>query len=431
MKQKRSKARIRLLPLLMCAVMIFGAVPAYAVEGTEVQDAKEFSETGYLATVDDTETYTFTVDHSVDPEIVLYAYAVGATGDGIIRVTDESGANAAGIMLRGTSSDTYGTAYVPKSFDTISDTTGAVKNYTITVTTSTGNFGYQINVGTIDTMAEDFGGRENVATVAKNTPASNTAAIGSSAHFKGYMALLSNGGEWFRYTADGYTYITASITNYNNLSFEVWLDDPVTPVRIYQTSSDDRVIERHSSTLYEGHVQYGVELVPGQDYLIHVYSPSTVIPDDPADFYNIYLGLPSYTSLKTSFVSDTTYSIPAYTTQTFRIPVEILSDNAQPNSLMAGSQTKVSFTTSSSTNNSYISSCIITAPNGYSFSALKGSYNSFDNPDVVNYFTNPNNVQINGTWTVSIRSTKALSGLSLKISGYVREIVGNYNEELP
>lgn len=431
MTQKRNYKSIRFLSLLLCAIMIIGVVPTYAADNTATQDAKELSFTGYLATTDDTETYTFTVDHSVDPEIVLYAYAVGATGDGIIRVTDESGTSMGGVMLRGTCSDTYGSAYVPKNFNTISDTTGAVKNYTITVTTSTGDFGYQINLGTIDTMVEDFGGQENVATVAKNIPASNTAAIGSSAHFKGYMALLSNGGEWFRYTADGYTYITASITNYNNLALEVWLADPVSPSLIYRTDADDRVIERHSTTLYEGHVQYGVELIPGQDYLIHVYSTSTVIPDDPAEFYNIYLGLPNYTSLKTSFASDTTYSIPAYTTQTFRIPVEILSDNAQPNSLMAGSQTKISFTTSSSTNNAYISSCIITAPNGYSFSALKGSYSNFENPDVVNYFSNPNNVQLNGTWTVSIRSTKALSGLSLKISGYVREIVGNYNEELP
>jgi len=166
MKQKRSKTSMRFLSLLLCAIMIFSAVPAHAVEGTEVPDAKEFSETGYLATVDDTMTYTFTVDHSVDPEIVLYAYAVNTTGDGIIRVTDESGASMGGVMLRGTCSDAYGSAYIPKNFNTISNTTGAVKNYTITVTTSTGDFGYHINLGTIDTMAEDFGGRANAATVA-------------------------------------------------------------------------------------------------------------------------------------------------------------------------------------------------------------------------------------------------------------------------
>lgn len=410
--------------LLLCVCVLFASVPAFA--SATNSNILEQSLEGYLPTADDVLTHTVVIDHSVNPDVVMYAYSHGATGDATILVTDENGNSVTGVRLLGKSYDSYGSTFVPKWYCTISDTSGATKTYTITATTSTGDAGYRINFGTEDTAADDFGGIENVTTVAKNIPAESVAAIGKSSHFRGCQALLGvdankDGGEWFRYTADGYTYITASITNVDNLAFAIYEAD--TERLVYDTKPTDIVTMTHSTTLYESYVQYGVELDAGRDYLIQFYSNSAIAPDSLEDFYNIFIGLPSFNSQKISLKSTSTYTVPANTTKTYRFNV-----TAGGNTPTAGNQTKVSFSTSSVADNAYITSCIITAPNGYSFPALNGSYSSFDNPDVINYLTNPNNVPINGTWTVSIRTSKALSGLSFKISGYTRVIMGNYVE---
>lgn len=72
----------------------------------------------------------------------------------------------------------------------------------------------------------------------------------------------------------------------------------------------------------------------------------------------------------------------------------------------------------------YITNCTITAPNRYTFPTVHGSKTSFAEVDVTDYFGNPNNTPLNGKWTVTITSSKSLSGLTFKIGGWARTILG-------
>jgi len=250
------------MSIVLCLSMVLSATPAvaaeastaYSLDSTAVSQAEtEVAPViGELPNAGDSITYTLEIDHTVFPEFVLYGFACGLTGDSTIIVYDENGAVAGGVELRNSLSG-LNSIYCPKGFTRISNASGEVVTYTIVASTTTGNAAYAFNLGTIDDFVPLYGGN-NFATVAKNVPSDEVAELGLTGHFKGSQALL-NTGEWFHYTADGYTYITAGITNHNSLAFVVYDGD--TMEEVYATSAADRVMEIHSSTLYEGHVQKG------------------------------------------------------------------------------------------------------------------------------------------------------------------------------
>lgn len=64
-----------------------------------------------------------------------------------------------------------------------------------------------------------YGGPDHAATITKNIPPK--ANYTHQAYYRGACMLL-NEGEWFRYTADGYTYITVTGDDLDDLAFDVY-----------------------------------------------------------------------------------------------------------------------------------------------------------------------------------------------------------------
>ena len=415
------------LSLLLCLIMLLSTTPVFAAEEAVMYDLSQTNQadeaddeitpiTGYLPEPGDTIEYTFSIDHSVYPEFVLYAFTQFFTGDTRLMVYDESGKWVRGVELTNIAKeDKFDGIYSPKDFTQIKNTSGEEVNYTLVASTTTGNAGYSFYLGTIDDFIPLYGG-DNFATVEKNIPPQDVAEIGMTRHFKGSQMLL-NTGEWFHYVADGYTYITAEISKHDTLSFAV-IDADTLDI-VYVTNEKDRGIKQESETLYSGYVQQGLNLEAGKSYLIKFFTTSPITPKSVTDYYNIYIGLPATTSEKISYKSPSSYSVPAYTTRTFTFNVSGLPDTGR-----LYSSTVVGFTTSSSLDNSYITNCTITAPNGYTFPTVHGSKTSFAEVDVTDYFGNPNNTPLNGKWTVTITSSKSLSGLTFKIGGWARTILG-------
>lgn len=73
----------------------------------------------------------------------------------------------------------------------------------------------------------------------------------------------------------------------------------------------------------------------------------------------------------------------------------------------------------------HITKCTIVSPNGVAFNAKYGTYSHSTNPDVVNYLDNPNNIPINGKWTVTVKTTETASDYRLRINTSVCQICGN------
>lgn len=372
---------------------------------------------GGLSNPGDTATYEVQIDHALYPEAILYAFTYGAAGNATIRVYDENNSLVTGIVLRNKLDDNVmNTILAPKGAVYIRNSDAATIKYKVTVETETGDVGYAMKIGTMDTFVEDYGGRNNVTTVAKNT--SPKAAYDTPAFFRSPQMLLNNDGDWFRYTADGYTYITARIDNKDCLAFEVY--DATNNTLVYRTNSKDRGIETYADSTYQGHVQKGLELEKGKDYLIRFYTTSYISTTKPSDTYAISIGYPFITSYKLDCPSQQFY-VPANTTKTFYIDV---SDPNIPSSARANCQTTVRFTAGSSLNNTYVKSCQITAPNGYTFYTSGGLYHGFENPSTANYLTDSNHVPIRGTWKVTIRTSKAFT-FYFRISQYCAIILGN------
>lgn len=383
------------------------------VDGTYAQSQSyEPMISGYLETVDDSMVYEIEIDHSIVPEVYLYAYCYNATGDVKIVVTNSEGTKVNTLSLVNRAIG-YNLGFYPKEFHKFSNSTGATEVYTVTVTTSTGNAGYAINFGTKETFVEDFGG-DNITTVAKNYCTEETKNLEIPGHFIGFTALLDTG-ESFRYTADGFTYISA--LTYHNRVLSLTVRDAETKELVYESNDDDTGLWAPTpNPLY--YVTAGLNLEAGRDYIIQ-FKSEVPISADVDDTYLIYIGFPYVVSRSINLQSSSTYSIPANTTKTYTFNV-----SGYPESAMAGMTTIASFNATKSVTNACITSCVITAPNGRSYTTTyAGKYNSFL-LNAMNYFGGEN-APINGQWKVTIRTSKAVSGFRFKLTGTYRTILGD------
>lgn len=409
MKQRHFS--IIILTLIFSVLMSMQALSmtAYAVapKGSQI--------VGMLVNPGDTAIHEVQINHALYPEAVLYAISYGGTGNATIRVYDENDSLVTGIVLRNKLDDNImNNVTFPKGASYIRSTEATTKKYKITVETDTGDAGYRMTIGTMDTYVENYGGRDNATTVTKNK--SPAAAYYAPVFFRSRQTLLNNDGDWYRYIADGYTYITARINNKNCLAFDVY--DAENNTKICSTNSKDRGIETREDSSYQGYVQKGLELENGKEYLIRFYSTSYI--SDTDDTYGISIGYPFITNYKYNSHAQKFY-VPANTTKTYYIDIP---DSDVPASARANSTTSVLFTTGSSSGDACVKSCKITAPNGYTFFTNGGRYQRFEEPSIADYLTDPSHVPIRGRWEVTIRTSKA-NTFSFKICNYCSIILGN------
>lgn len=369
---------------------------------------------GVLVSTDEVASYTLEVDHDLFPEFIIGFYRYCTVNDFRATVLTESTQKAVTI-----DTNTGGGTNIlsARRFLTFSKPEGGIENYTITIRTSVPQTGYAFIISTPDTFVDDFSGIHSFTTAAKNVPTDELRKLGLNQHMISRQALLNGGGDWFHYNADGETYITASIINWNNLAFEVY--DLDTAKQIYYTTKENNVIRTRSDTLYEGYVQARLDLTPGKDYLIHFYSTSYKQVENLDDVYHIWMGLPSIQMEKIEYTSSLC-SVAANTTRTFSFH---LSD--YPESMRASKDTIFRFTGGGKYHDYNITSCQITAPNGYSFSAPQGSKTGLSMIELDDYLNNPSNVPINGTWRITVKASQAIPNLKFSISGYVSQIIGN------
>jgi hypothetical protein len=381
-----------------------GVVPFQESDGPMMQ--------GVLPTKEDFAVYEVEINHSILPEVILYAFCYGATGDVSIDVKNSSGTTVARTSLVNRSIDTMA-RYFPKNFTSIKNSSGDIVTYEITVTSSTGYAAYGINLGTKETIVESFGGN-NFTTVAKNVPSDTVAEVEMQSSIPG-TAILLNTGEWFHYTADGDTFISATRTNCDDLAFFVL--DPETGDILFATDDTNCGRLDDTGTQYLGYVTAGLRLESGKDYMICFYTTDP-IEEIWNDYYFVYIGLPFMYSEAVDYCSRTSYSVSTGTTRTFKFNVTGL-----PASARAGQTTYVAFNTPNSRDNVCITSLIITAPNGKSYVADSlGRCHDFhyDSRD----FFSAENVPISGTWTVKIRTSKDISGLQFKVFGSYKRVPG-------
>lgn len=374
---------------------------------------------GALPNAGDVEMYSLEVDHSITPNFTLCFSSFGLPCNFMAKVYNEDGSYIKGATVL--NSHTGYDIPCPRRFLTLSnnDAEESLKTYIIEITALTANTGYAITLGSMDTFADDFSG--NIyTTVAKNDPSEDEIATAQTSFFQSYQSLL-NIGDWYHYTADGYTYITASILHYNNLAFEVY--DADTGIPVYVTTPDENNKARYETydnvTELTGVVQAGINLEPGHDYFIRFYCTTPIRSEGTSNIYNIFIGHPNLVSYKSDYKS-AAYSIPANTTKTIKIHISEF-----PLSARASRNTVLKFTPYSSSMEPNFKSCKITAPNGYSFFAQYGHYSSFNYPNPINFLGDPNNIPINGDWTITVSTTQAVSRATLRFS-HARIIDGNF-----
>lgn len=411
----------RFLSFTLAVLMTFSLLTFSVMADDEpTDDGSEIlsqSFVGDLPEVGSVETHEITVNHALYPEILVHVSSIDLLGSVNVEIKDANGNRVDSAYLLPTNTEGYQSAVYTRDICYINDASGQTKTYTITATTRTGSARYKISIGTRETLAEDCCGRDNYTTIGKNTPTAELAETCCVLSNCGYIALLNGDGEWFRYTADGYTYITASISKNDSLAFEVY--DAETLARVVRTTSDDMVIKYLSNTYYRSVVQTAVFLEPGRDYYIKVYSTRPITPDNLEASYSISVGYPSVSSEKVSYASEQSFSVTKNRVTNFTITVTGL-----PNSARANRQTKVSFNTTQSSKNASITSCRITAPNGkVCYAQYNGAYNKFEVPDILNFLDD--GVPLNGVWRVQIKASQSLSGLKLRIGGLCYAIEGN------
>lgn len=363
---------------------------------------------GLLPTTEDSESYEVEIDHSILPQVTIYAFCYGATGDVTVTLNHANGSKIKQMELINHSvTDKMGVR--PKNYMSFSSLSEGVETYTIVVTTNTGNAGFAINIGTKETFVEHFGGN-NITTISKYIPTDEQKEVLMRTSCFGTTSLLETG-ELFHYNADGYTYITATLGSHSALGFRVF--DLERDTLIYQTNSED------CGKVYGsiGYVTKGLDLERGKDYVIQFYSTAP-ISSNVTDYYQIYMGVPYYTSEDANYRSSKSYSISANRETTITIDV-----SGFPKSAMA-EKTILAFNTTSSSKNAYITSCVFTAPNGKKYtSPVYGRYNGKYEFDPVDYFSS-SNTPLNGRWTVTIKSIQPLTGVQFKMSGKYMRILG-------
>lgn len=358
----------------------------------------------------DTKTYNMQVDHSLYPDARLCIFPYGGTGECTVNV---SGIGSRTIRTKPASEYPY--------FDlkVIFELNGSeeVKDYTVTVSTKEGNAGCALILATKDTLAGACGGRGNAALIQKN----QSTEYGVS-YFSGFRQLLAGEGEWFRYTADGDTYICAAGAAMDDLVVAVF-DTDVTGSPLQQTEPKDIEIVQEGNGKWTGYVSKKFALQPGRDYYIRVRSASAEINSDYA--YLLSVGLPRTVKEMIEVSSNNTYSIPANTSKTFSFKV-----SGYPNSTRLSNYGRICFQTGSVVDNLDITSLKITAPNGKVLVApSQGRYDLSKPIDYNNYLTSKDNIPLNGTWTVTIKSSAALSGLKFTMKCNIEHIPGSDGNE--
>lgn len=357
----------------------------------------------------DSKTFTMQIDHSLYPEAWLFIFPYGGIGECTVNV-----AGVGSHTLR-TRPATSSTVFDLKGIFTIKGADG-VKDYTVTVSTPEGNAGCGLVLTAKDTFAATCGGEDNAASIRKNE-----ATDYGVTYFSGYRPLLTGAGEWFRYTADGETYICARAAEMDDLKVTVY--DVNTGEIFADTKPEDREIVQEGGGQWTGYVSKRLALQSGHDYLFQVQSASAKA--DSATKYYFTAGLPGTINEMIKINSTNSFSLPANTTKTFTFNV-----SGYPSSSRLGSYGRICFQTGSVTSNLDITSLKITAPNGKVLVApSQGRYDLSKPIDYNHYLTGSSNIPLNGTWTVTIRSRAALSGLKFKIESEVEHIPGKDGNE--
>ena len=433
MKSRFSKTLSFMLAVIFCISAL--TVPAYAADSEPDLSlpAKSVSRasdgpmlTDGLVNIGDTATYELEIDHALYPEAMLYAFTQGLPGNVTIKVYDENEKVVSGMYLHGFINVNRAEVHsCPKNRCSIKSDEAIVKQYKIVVTAETNNVTYAMSVGTRDELVENFGGIANVTSVPKNIP-SNVVAGYKMASITSYLDLLGGEGDWYHYVADGYTYITATATKTENLAFIVY--DPETTEIVYRSGSGDKGIEVRSTHpyIYTAYVQKGLNLEAGKDYFIKFYSTST-LPDNPTDpHYYIHMGLPCLTTQKIYYEAPQSFYVPANRLVTFNI--EVPKGTFLP-SARACALTDVLFTSDSSMNNTYVESCKIVTPNGITVTPTNGRFSKFEEPSSLDYLENKNHIPLEGTWKVTIRTSKSLY-FNFGLRGYCDIIQGKSGNEV-
>ena len=422
-----------MLAVIFCISAL--TVPAYATDSEPDLSlpAKSVSRSGDdgpmlvdgLVNIGDTKTYEMEIDHALFPEAMLYAFTQGLPGNVNIMVYDENEKLVSGMYLRGyIDVNSLATFSSPKNRCSIKSDEAIVKQYKVVVTAETNNVTYAMSVGTKDELAENFGGVANVTSVPKNIP-SNAVSGFKIASFRSYLDLLDGEGDWYHYVADGYTYITARASKTENLAFTVY--DPETTEVVYSTRSTDKGIDVRSTNpyIYEAYVQKGLNLEAGKDYFIKFYSTSA-LPVNPTDpYYYIHMGLPCLTSQEIRYNAPKSFYVPANRIITFNI--EVPKGTFLP-SARACKLADVVFSANSSMDNTYVESCKIVTPNGITVTPTNGRFSKFEEPSSLDYLENKDHVPLEGTWKVTIRTSKSLY-FNFRLSGYCDIIQGNSGNE--
>ena len=417
MKATLTKVISLILSLTLCMTMLNMPGIASSSQENPITPRDAPMVVGELANPGDKVTYDLQVDHALYPKAVLYGFISEGTGNITIQVFNEDGSRKSGMWLRTKLYDNS-TEYIlaPRGACYVRSSEAVIKNYTIEVETDTGDVCFALNIGTIDDYAKYYGGFDNVAKMPKNVP--SKANLTTSVYYNGAQMVL-NEGEGFRYTADGYTYVTVWVENHDNLAFDIY--DASTLELVYQsTASDCGIEQRNGTTQYYGYVQKGLELENGKEYLIKVYSRVHISTTSTNDRYFFSVGLPYISRHKMEYYPTKAYYVPANSMRTFYINV---TDTTIPNSARASVGTGVYFSTGKGTESIYITSCKITAPNGQTFTLNNGYYTKFEQTSPINYFENINHVPIKGTWKVTVKTSKSLN-LYFKIIGYCDYIMG-------
>lgn len=361
----------------------------------------------------DKKTFRIQIDHTLYPDARICIFPYGGFGDCTIGISE---ATAADVRTIRTKPNSGSTAYDMKTVFEMQGADG-VKEHRVSVSTVEGNAVCAMVLATKETFADVYGDWRCAATVRKNQSTEFGVTFGS-----GWQRLLNGKGEWFRYTADGDTYIHASCSKMDDLRISVY-DIDNTEEAIYWTDADDRETVQEGNGEWTGYVSKKVALEPGHDYYFQVQADSDK-RDSPYK-YLFSVGLPRTVYDMIEVRSSKTFSIPANTTKTFSFEV-----SGYPKSSRLGGYGRICFQTGSVVNNLDITSLQITAPNGRVLTApSQGQYNLSTPIDYDNYLTSRNNIPLNGTWKVSIRSKTALSGLYFRIKAQVDHIPGKDGNE--
>ena len=346
----------------------------------------------------DTATYQIVVDHSVNPEFTVYAYTSGSGLGNCYIIIYENGARVGRIDLSAYYPQSAGVALTPKGFADISDSSGEIKTYTIEVKATTDNAGYTISVGTKADMAEHLGGPDNAATIGRNAQ-----EVAVSQYAAGYLTLMNGEGDWYRYTPQNNdaTYISNYVFGKYATAFEVYIAD--TKELIYQSNNDD-VYDYSDAYNERTIVQNRFQLIPGVEYLIRNYTPTSIGVSDASTLYRVLVGLPSVHSELKSYKYPTSYTISPNKKTVLRINI-----SGQSDLLRLNRGARLTLNAGSSLANASITECTFIAPNGKSFSATNGTV-SVDSPiDLTDFLENRNNIPLNGLWTIEVKTNKTLN----------------------